>query len=210
MPQPSVGRLSIRRKAGSTHESWRGELAPGETPASRWRQAPDYSSTSPSRRGPTEFELTKLRARFQKWAFNLFPAFRGTGGWITHIAPDHSEVRVRVPLSWRTRNYVGTIFGGSMYGAVDPIYMLMLIRRLGPNYTVWDKGATVRFRRPGRTTLFAHFVVDDDEIRRIKTLLAHQERIDRTYRIDLVDREGEVHATVEKVISIRSKLAGGS
>jgi hypothetical protein len=32
-----------------------------------------------------------------------------------------SEVRVRVPLGWRTRNYVGTIFGGSMYGAVDPL-----------------------------------------------------------------------------------------
>ncbi len=119
-------------------------------------------------------------------------------------------MRVRVPLSWRTRNYVGTIFGGSMYGAVDPIYMLMLIQRLGPNYTVWDKAATVRFRRPGRTTLFAHFVVHDDEIRTIKTLLAGQEKIDRTYRIDLVDREGEVHATVEKVITIRSKLASGS
>ncbi len=86
----------------------------------------------------------------------------------------------------------------------------MLIRRLGPNYTVWDKAATVRFRRPGRTTLFAHFVVHDDEIRTIKTLLAGQEKIDRTYRIDLVDREGEVHATVEKVITIRPKLASGA
>jgi hypothetical protein len=36
-----------------------------------------------------------------------------------------------MPLSWRTRNYVGTIFGGSMNSAVDPIYMVILIRRLG-------------------------------------------------------------------------------
>ena len=37
----------------------------------------------------------------------------------------------KVPLNWRTRNYVGVIFGGSMYGAIDPLYMMMLINRLG-------------------------------------------------------------------------------
>lgn len=42
------------------------------------------------------------------------------------------EVRIRLPLSRRTRNYVGTIFGGSLYGALDPIYMIMLIKALGP------------------------------------------------------------------------------
>ena len=26
-------------------------------------------------------------------AFNLFPAYRGTGGWITYIARDWSEIR---------------------------------------------------------------------------------------------------------------------
>jgi hypothetical protein len=40
----------------------------------------------------------------------------------------------RTLSSWRTRNYVGTIFGGSMYSAVDPIYMVMLTRRLGKDY----------------------------------------------------------------------------
>jgi len=59
-------------------------------------------------------------------------------------------VRIRLPLIWRTRNYVGTIFGGSLYGAVDPIYMIMLIKALGPDYIVWDKAATIRFLRPGR------------------------------------------------------------
>lgn len=56
-----------------------------------------------------------------------------------------------MPESWRTRNYVGTIFGGSLYGALDPI-MIMLIKLLGPEYEVWDKAASIRFRRPGRST----------------------------------------------------------
>ena len=44
-----------------------------------------------------------------RWGFNLFPAFRGTGGRITYIAGDFREARVRLPLNWRTRNYVGTM-----------------------------------------------------------------------------------------------------
>jgi Domain of unknown function (DUF4442) len=82
-------------------------------------------------------------SRKMRWGFNLFPAFRGTGARVTYIASDFREVRVKLPLNWRTRNYVGTIFGGSLYGAVDPHYMIMLIRILGPEYVVWDKAATV-------------------------------------------------------------------
>ncbi len=81
-----------------------------------------------------------FRGRTRAWAFNLFPAFRGTGGRVTYVSDDFREVRVRVPLNWRTRNYVGTIFGGSLYGAVDPFYMIMLTQTLGPDYVVWDKG----------------------------------------------------------------------
>ncbi|HEY3270721.1 MAG TPA: DUF4442 domain-containing protein, partial [Geothrix sp.] len=73
-----------------------------------------------------------LRTRLFRWAFNVWPCFRGTGARVAFIASDWSEVRIRLPLSWRTRNYVGTIFGGSLYAGVDPFYMLMLIHRLGP------------------------------------------------------------------------------
>lgn len=66
--------------------------------------------------------LDKLRAWLYRIGFNLFPAYRGTGARITHIEPDWSEIRAKVPLNWRTRNYVGVTFGGSMYGAVDPLY----------------------------------------------------------------------------------------
>ena len=147
-----------------------------------------------------------LRSRIVRLGFNLFPAYRGTGARITYLAGDWAEVRVRIPLSWRTRNYVGTIFGGSMYGAVDPVYMLMLIKRLGPEYIVWDREATIRFLRPGRSTLYARFVVSDEEIADIRARLpASGDRQDRRYVVELVDEGGEVHATVEKVLYIRRK-----
>lgn len=135
-----------------------------------------------------------LRAFGWKLAFRLYPAYRGTGGRVTHISPDWSRVEVKLPLNWRTRNYVDTIFGGSMYGAVDPIYMLMLIKRLGDDYTVWDKAAEIRFLQPGEETLHATFELPEGEIHEIRNSLSPGESLDREYAVELVDATREVRA----------------
>lgn len=149
-----------------------------------------------------------FESRLLRWKFNLFPAYRGTGGRVRFIAADFREVRVEVPLSFRTRNVFGTIFGGSMYAAVDPIYAIMLIRNLGRDYIVWDKTASIRFRKPGRTTLSALFTLSADELETIEELTAGGDPIDRSYEVDLVDADGVVHASIEKVIYVRRRRAG--
>lgn len=146
-----------------------------------------------------------LETRVTRWGFNLFPAFRGTGGRITYIARDWHEIHLKVPLSWRTRNYVGTIFGGSMYGAVDPIFMIMLIKILGPAYVVWDKAAAIRFRKPGRTTLYAKFLLEPATVDEIRREVAARGRVDRVLHVDLADATGVVHAAVDKTIYIKTK-----
>lgn len=143
------------------------------------------------------------RTRLYRWAFNLFPAYRGTGAVVTYIAHDWREVRVKLPLNLWTRNYYGTIFGGSLYGAIDPIYMIMLIQILGKGFVVWDKAATIQFKKPGRSTLYAHFVIQQAEIDAILDGLKTERSLDRVYHVDLVDKAGTVHATAEKVIYVR-------
>lgn len=150
-----------------------------------------------------------FRSRLLRWKFNVFPAYRGTGARVRYIAGDLREIRVELPLSWRTRNYVGTIFGGSIYAAVDPMYMIMLIHGLGPDYVVWDKAATVRFLRPGRTTLHATFRIDDAELDAIRAELETRRSIDRIYTVELVDADGVVHATVEKTIFVKRVKGDG-
>ncbi|HNQ15801.1 MAG TPA: DUF4442 domain-containing protein [Pyrinomonadaceae bacterium] len=137
--------------------------------------------------------------------FNLFPAFRGTGARIEEISDDYRRIRIRIPLNWRTRNYVGTIYGGSMYGAVDPIYMIMLIKNLGSEYVVWDKAATIRFKKPGKETLFAEFRLDQREINEIKLILRDQKSVDRIYTVEITDSAGTVHCVVEKTLYIARK-----
>src|SRR5690606_5889628 len=134
-----------------------------------------------------------------------FPAYRGTGGRVIYIAEDWHEIRVKLPLSWRTRNYVGTIYGGSIYGAIDPSYMLMLMKILGDGYIVWDKAAKIRFRKPGRTALFADFHLSRDEIAAIRDSAETVRSIDRVYNVELKDRDGVVHAEIEKTLYISKK-----
>lgn len=140
--------------------------------------------------------------KINRWKLNFFPAYRGSGGRITYIAADFKEIRIKLPLNWRTRNYVGTIYGGSMYSAVDPIYMVMLINILGRDYIVWDRAAKIRFRRPGKETLYADFIVSDGDIAEIKTELESKRSIDRIYTVKLRDKAGKVHAEVEKTLYI--------
>lgn len=145
------------------------------------------------------------RSRITRWGFNWFPAYRGTGARITYIAGDWMEVRVRLALNWRTRNYVGTIFGGSMYGAIDPVFMVMLMKVLGRGYVVWDKAATIRFLRPGRTPLSATFRISADDVAQIREAVRTLGKTEREFTVDLVSSEGVVHASCQKLVSIRAR-----
>jgi len=144
------------------------------------------------------------QTRFARWAFNWFPAYRGTGARVTYIAADWREVRIRLPLNRRTRNYVGTIFGGSLYGAVDHVFIIMLIQLLGSEFVVWDKSAEIRFLKPGRTTLHATFKIEDEELEAIRKA-TEAGPVDRTYSVELLDAESVSHAAVTKTIYIRRK-----
>ncbi len=142
-----------------------------------------------------------------RWLINLWPCYLGTGGRLTYLAADWREVRVKVPLSWRTKNAYGTHFGGSLYAAVDPLFVLMYRKVLGREIQVWDKAATIRFRRPGRSHLHATLTVPDGEVAAIRAALTEAPKIDRTYTVELRDATGEVHTVIEKVVHFRRREA---
>ena len=143
--------------------------------------------------------------KLDRWKFNFFPAYRGTGARIQYVSDDYHEIQIKIPLNWRTRNYVGTIFGGSMYAGVDPIYMVMLLKILGRNYVVWDKAATIRFKRPGKETLYATFIVTPEEIEEIKTALESKKYINKIYKVELKNEAGKTHAIIDKTLYLAKK-----
>jgi len=146
-----------------------------------------------------------LRAFIFRLGFNLWPCIRGSGGRVVHLAPDFSRITVRLPLNWRTRNAVGTIFGGSMFAATDPMYMLMLQRLLGRGYVVWDKGSAIRFKRPASRTLFAHFHVTPAMLAQVREAVATHGEADFTWPVRLEDEGGIVHAEIDRTIYVADK-----
>jgi acyl-coenzyme A thioesterase PaaI-like protein len=140
-----------------------------------------------------------------RYGFNLHPAYRRTGGRVDYVSPDLSTIRVRVPLNRGTRNLVGTIFGGSLFAITDGPHPFLLILALGRDYVIWDKAASIQYKRPGRTTLYGDCIITAEEIAEVKDILTRQPEVDRVYRVELKDDNGVVHSIVERTVYVANK-----
>lgn len=143
--------------------------------------------------------------RFLFFLWNFWPPFLGAGISIKIISKDFHYVRAQLKRWPWTKNVVGTHFGGSIYAMTDPFYMALLIYNLGPNYIVWDKAATIRFKKPGITDLFAEFELNKEDLDGIKQKLESSPKIDWERDVLVKDTNGEVVAEIHKVIHIRKK-----
>jgi len=146
-----------------------------------------------------------LKTRLFRIGMNFVPVLRRTGGRVTFLSDDYRCVKMKLPLNLGTRNYVGTIYGGSMFSACDGIYMVMLINILGKGFIVWDKEGTIRFRKPGRNTLHMTFLITDEDLQDIRDTLQTQPKMGKVFTVHLIDEEGDVCAEVDKLIYIRKK-----
>jgi acyl-coenzyme A thioesterase PaaI-like protein len=144
--------------------------------------------------------------RFKLFVNTYFP-YLGAGIRLTHVAPDFSALEVRMRLHRWNQNYVGTHFGGSLFSMADPFYMVMLIELLGPGYVVWDKSASIRFRRPGRGTVRARFEIPTERLEEIRRGVDAAGKVETSFSVSIRDEQGEVVAEVEKLIHVRRKAA---
>ena len=138
---------------------------------------------------------------------STFAPYIGAGIRVTHIAEDFSSARVEMGQHWYNTNYVGTHFGGSLYSMVDPMYMLLLMRRLGNDYIVWDKSASIDFIRPGKGKgkVMARFELTDERVEEIRAATANGDKMLPEWDVDIVDESGELVARVLKALYVRRK-----
>ena len=140
----------------------------------------------------------------RRW-INWWPPLRGAGIRVTRFDEDWRSVDVEIPLRWWNRNYVGTQYGGSLYSMTDPFYMVMLIKNLGSGYVVWDKSATIRFRKPGRGKVRAEFRLTEEAVAEIRAAVDSQGKMEQEFAVNVTDESGEVVAEVTKLLHIRKK-----
>lgn len=151
--------------------------------------------------------MAEARAKLNASEFvellNHYGPYQGAGIRVVEGTEDFRRFAVEMSLEPSNQNYVGTHFGGSLYSMCDPFYVLILIRNLGPEFLVWDKSASIRFKKPGMGTVRARFEVSEAEIDELRERLKTQRRLEKTFTTLVTDESGVVIAEVEKTLYVR-------
>ncbi len=157
--------------------------------------------------------------------FNLWPPFLFAGIHVVAIGQDWRSAEVELRMRPWNRNVVGTHFGGSLFAMTDPFWMILVMRALGPGYTVWDRAGEIAFLKPGRGTVRARFQLDEDALRELRDAadtpaadrapdpVAASDTITvtlsgavlRWFQTDVLDAEGATVARVRKQIYVRRR-----
>ncbi len=152
----------------------------------------------------TQSSLAERSVKFRR-LINMYPPFLGAAVRITHVSEDFLNLEVEMPLRFYNRNYFGTHFGGSLYSMCDPFYVLMLVNILGPDYIVWDKAATIRFKKPGKGLMRASFHLTEEKIAEIRAQAEAQPKVEPQFQVLVKDTQGNVIAEVDKLLYIKKK-----
>lgn len=144
-------------------------------------------------------------AQIYKHGFNWSPMYRRSTGKVIEVSDDLHYVKIKIPLSIKNKNFVGSIFGGSLFSATDPIYMIQLMQILDNNYVVWDKNATIKYKRPAKETVYSEFHFSEDEIEGIKNQVAKNGEVDIVKSLNIVNINGDIIAEVSKTIYVANK-----
>jgi acyl-coenzyme A thioesterase PaaI-like protein len=134
-----------------------------------------------------------------------WPPLLGTGIRVTRLDRDLRAIDVEMRLRRWNKNVMGVHFGGSLFAMTDPFYMTMLGVNLGPEYVVWDKAASIRYKKPGKGRVWAEFRLSEERLQEIRATVEQDGRYDARFVVEVKDDEDGVVAEVERVIYCAKK-----
>lgn len=136
---------------------------------------------------------------------NWYAPYLGAGVKVKECNERLTRFHVQMGLNRFNRNIVGTHFGGSLYSMCDPFFMWILMENLGKSFIVWDKSATIRFKKPGTGTVSAVFEISPETIEQIRTEVMSLGKKDYIFTSIVTNENGDTVAEVEKVVYVRFK-----
>lgn len=136
---------------------------------------------------------------------NFWPPFLGSGISFKVTQQNPLVFKVRLKLSFYNRNYVGVQYGGSLYSMCDPWFMLILMDALGPDFIVWDKAASIKFLKPGKSSVYATFEISPEQIELIKQDAIIKTKIEPQIDVSIFNDKNEKIAVVTKTLWVKSK-----
>ncbi len=142
-----------------------------------------------------------------KWALRFYPPFFFQRIWVRQILPGFLGVDIKVIKSLLNINSNKTIFGGTIFSAIDPMYPILLdqyFKKQGIKRTVaWLKTAHIDYIKPGKQDLFISIRLNENELKEALHAIKTQGKIVKTFQTQVFDKNDLLCAVAHNEIYIR-------
>lgn len=142
-----------------------------------------------------------------KWLLRFYPPFLFQRIWVLKIYKDYRGLELKINKSFLNINSNKSIFGGTIFSSIDPVYPILVNSILihnGFNRTItWLKSAQIEYIKPGTSTLYLNVKIQEEEIEEIHQKIQKNGKVIKTFTSKITDRDGEVCAISHNEIYIR-------
>ncbi|WP_437918190.1 DUF4442 domain-containing protein [Sphingobacterium sp. LRF_L2] len=149
----------------------------------------------------------QLSPKALKWILRFYPPFFFQRIWVKKVYPEFKQLDIEVRKSIFNKNSNGTIFGGTIFSAVDPIHTLLIdqiLKKRGISKTVtWLKSAKIDYIKPASKHLLFSICIDDRDIQSILECISKTGKVEKSFAIKIIDQDGLVCAKSHNEIYIR-------
>ncbi|TJZ63092.1 DUF4442 domain-containing protein [Sphingobacterium olei] len=142
-----------------------------------------------------------------KWILRTYPPFLFQRIWIKKVEEGFRGIEVKIYKSFLNINSNRTVFGGTIFSALDPLYPILLdqiFQANGLKKTVaWLKSAKIEYRKPGKMNLGFSVRLADSDIKEAFTTIRNCGKVVKTFKTNVYDTDGTLIAISYNEIYIR-------
>lgn len=153
------------------------------------------------------FTAMKVSPNTLKWGLRLYPPLFFQRIWVRRIMDSFLGADVKINKSLMNINSNKTIFGGTIFSAIDPFYPILLdqyFKHQGISRTVaWLKTAHIDYIKPGKYDLEVSIRLNNQILEETLKTIKKEGKVVRTFQTQVFDKHGTLCAVAHNEVYIR-------
>ena len=142
-----------------------------------------------------------------KKIMNYFPPLLVNRVRIAEADSSFMNLKVEIKYSWLNKNLQKSIFGGTIFSAIDPYYAVMywqIFNSKGIPMEVWIKKAEIRYRIAATSNLEIDFNLKDSDIESALQELKKEGKYEVWHDINVLNEAKEICSEARVLVHIRN------
>jgi len=148
----------------------------------------------------------KVSVKALTWFLRFYPPLFLGGIWVEYIDPDYKTLRVRISKTLINSNANGSIYGGSLYLATDPFYVVLFhqyFNQKGYTTKAWLKRAEIEYVTPAFGRVYFNFRIKEEDFQLAEDSLNRTGKYIRIHEVDGYNKKGELCIRSKTEVYIR-------